>query len=1056
MSQNKWMGYSLLLGLLLLGSQALNGQVLPVGGTVTSASKGKPIKGVEVAVKDTKKKVETDKEGRYELQVERDFYSPGAATVLVFTHKDYKLYEIEIVDEQELDVSLLPIGAVPVNTFRTGTAAGISQEQLPFAATAITEPLLLNEVPAANISGGWQGKAPGLTVHQSGYEPGQNAYLQLRAASVLANGQSPLLMIDGIYLQSNDLADFNADDLERVEILQGAAASAPYGSQGGNGVIQLFTRTGQQLGVGETRITYRGEYGYSEPTNRYALSERTNREIVEADGPQPVLGAVVDSLRYNNPLPNLQDYQSDLLFENGAYSSHYLSMEGKTSSTSFMVSGQRLRDQGIIRGEDGQARNILRANLDHQAGKRLHLSFRSQYTQQTQGALPLMATNPSDYLAGALYLTPIFGLDAPNEEDGTPFDWDIDNTGGAITNPLYLRENLRQSATRSRLVGSFDANLQVTRWLRLDYCATLDRLTNQYQQFLEKGFLSRQLPSGFTDLASAGTVGSNGGGIRQNTTLQNYFTSSAGFRVQRSFLGLSSRIRGGFLYENSTYNFNGAAGEDLAVEGVASLDNPQSQLSITSTEEEMVGYNLFLLADADYRDKFIFSAAIRQERSSLFGENAQWPGFQRAAIAYRLSEDIKLRFFQELKLRAAIGSAGIRPQYGQRFETFALVNGTLTKQNLGNDQLRPSTVSELEVGADMTFLRAFSIGATYAQTVTSDQIVFTPLSGGAGFQGQWRNAGTVEAEVYEASLNIDLAELTKIKHTGLRWDITAVGQRIVPTVTELGVPQYATGPGLANTDFFTVQEGLAPGTMLGEVFARGIDDLANQPDLPLNEYTLNDLGYIVRQDQIGTPNERPVKVLDDAGNPLLRPIGDPNPDARIGIANQFTFRGIQLYALLDWKIGGDLYNYTRQQLYANGRHADLDEDTGVATSFYTEGLYNDGAPTAYFVEDGSFLLLREAALSYVFDKTALLFLGGHVERIKLSLIGRNLFTSTDYSGFHPDITSAAQSPNLLSNRQVGGLGSNVFTPGGDPGLFALDGFGYPARRTFTFSVQITL
>jgi len=1048
----QWMAILLLLSLPTI-SYAQN---LPVSGVVTSVKKGKPIKGVLVEVKGTRKSVKTDSDGQYEIPVDRNFYTPSPAPVLIFTHKDYEEQAVEVVDDREINVSLFPVGEKDMNSFLTGTASGIANEGVPFSAYRVDDPLLINQVPAANIASGLQGKVPGLVATQAGFEPGQNAYLQLRAANSLANGQQPLILVDGIYLQNAMLADFNADDIEKIEVLPGAAASAVYGSQGGNGVIQIFTRTGKSLGVGDTRITYRGEYGFSEPANTYALNEFTNREIVNPQGPQPILGPENEDLIHDTPLPNLQNYQEDLLFQNGTYSSHYLTMQGKTTNTHFMVSGQRFSDEGILQGQEGLTRHSLRANLDHQAGKRLHLSFRSQYSSQQKDGLPDMAAGAADYLFNALAITPIFSLQAPNEEDGSDFDWDIDNTGGNITNPLYLRDNIKQSVSRNRLAGSFDARLQAREWLSFDYQATLDYLTNQYEYFVDKGYLSTTAPGNFSNLVTAGVSGSNGGAIRQNTSLQNYFTSTAGFRLEKSWLGLSTRLRAGFLYENGTHNFRGAAGEDLSVEGVQSLDNPQQNLSITSEEEQLIGYNTFLVADADYKNKFFFSGAYRREQSSLFGEDAGWPSFYRIGGAYRMSEDINLKFFQELKFHAAIGTAGIRPAFAQRFETYALSNGVLSKQTLGNEQLLPARSQELEVGINMTFLKGFSLNGAYTQVTTEDQIIFSPLSGGAGFQGQWRNAGTVEADVYEASLNIDLAKLMKVRNRGFSWDITGVGQRVEQVITSLGVSPYTTGPGLPNTDIFLMQEGLAPGTMAGEVFATSIEDLANQPEINLTELAVNDLGYIVRSEDMGTPDERPIKVLDESGNPVVRPIGDINPDFRLGIANRLAFKGLQLYALFDWKMGGDIYNYTRQQLYQNERHADLSANDQVAAPFYTEGLYNNGIANHHFVEDASFFMLREASISYTFDQSKLSFFGDALESIQLSLIGRNLFTKTDYSGFHPDISSGMQGGNLLSSRQPNGLGSNIYTPGGDTALFGIDGFGYPARRTFTFSLSVTL
>jgi TonB-linked SusC/RagA family outer membrane protein len=1030
-------------------------QSLPVSGTVTDISNGKPLEGVDIQVKDTDNKVVTDEDGNYDIFVKRNFFTPSPPPVLVFSHKDYEKVEIEVVDDQMLNVSLKSRSeSGQVKVFCTGTAQDINCTSLPFSGQLLDDPLLINQVPAVNVSSSLQGKVAGLSTFQPGYQPGQDAYLQFRAANTLSNGQHPLILVDGIYLSNISLADINTDDIERIEILSGAASSAAYGSQGGNGVIQIFTRTGNEVGIGKTQVRYRGEFGFSEALNTYALSEFTNRNVLDPTGAQPILGDVTADGIQDTPLPNLRNYQNDVLFQNGSYNSQYLSIAGKTSTTRFMASAQYLKDQGIIQAMDGFTRYSVRANLDHQAGKRLHLSFRSAYTNQQQDALPQMATGPANYLTNALFLTPIFNLNVPNEEDGSTYDWDIDNTGGNITNPEYLKKHIDQQSSRNRLLGSFSAELKATDWLSFDYTATLDYYNQQYRYFIEKGYLSTAIPGGFSNFTTAGYIRSDGGAYQQNTSLRNFLTSTTGFKIQRSWLGFSTNLRGGVMYENNTYQFNGAAGEDLAVEGIRSLDNPRQNLRISSEEQQIIGYNAFLIADADYKDKYIFSGAYRMEQSSLFGGDTNWPGFYRASAAYRISEDLSLKFFQDLKIHAGIGTAGIRPAFNQRFETYALINGTLEKQTLGNDALLPIRSTELEVGLTTTFLNAFSLQANYVKVTNEDQIIYVPLSGGAGFAGQWRNAGTLEANVYEGIFNIDVAKLLKMNTKSFRWDITATGQKIDQSITALNVPAYSTGPGIENSAVFRMEEGGSPGAIYGEVFATTVEELTTQNDINITEYTLNDLGYIVRVDELGTPDERPVKLLDENGNPVLQAIGNTTPDFRMGFSNRFAFKGLQLYALVDWKIGGDIYNLSKQQLYGHERHADLSKHE-TSASFFSEGLHNEGVANMHFVEDGSFVMLREAALSYTFDKMQLSFLGGAVESVKLALIGRNLFTATDYSGIHPDISSATPGENVLTSRLNGGLGSNVYAPAGDPALFAIDGFGYPARRTFSFSLEAT-
>ncbi|MCB9263892.1 MAG: SusC/RagA family TonB-linked outer membrane protein [Lewinellaceae bacterium] len=1047
----------LIVGVLVLGSGNLFAQELLVRGTVISADTGKPLAEASVAAKGSGKKTLTGKDGSFEISVEQSFFTPAPPPILSFSLAGYQTLEVNVSGQSRIEVALAPKSSKLSESIFTGTAAGQAKAAMSYSAGAVDEELLSLAAPPY-LATSLQGKVAGLYASQTGGQPGQDGYLQLRSATSLANGQHPLVIVDGIYMNGeNPLVDINPDDVEKIEVLKGAAASSFYGSQGANGVIQVFTRRGSGLRVGDTRVTYRGEVGYSEVPGAYPINTATNREILDPAGPQPVLGALEADEAYDTPLPNLQDYQKDILFRKGAYQSNYLSVQGRAESTNFLVSAHRLQDEGAIQGFDGYTRHSFRANLEHQLSNRFSLQLSSMYASSRQEVLSPISNGPGSFLANTLLLTPIFGLDAGNEEDDSEFDWDIDNTGMGITNPLYWRENTEQNLSRRRLMGSIGASYRPKDWLKLNYAASLHRSSHDYEHFVKKGFLSTTRPGLFGPQVTAGVEGSNGGAILQSQRVDSYFTSQVDATVQKTFSGFNLAARGGFLYEDLTMDYAEGRGENLAFEGVHSLDNAQSNIKASSLMEEAVAYSSFLVADADYKKKYIFSGLFRREESSLFGPEQRWHSYYRVAGAYRLTEDIKMKFFQELKLRAAVGTAGNRPAFGQRFESYELINGVVAKNTLGNAFLSPSRTTETEVGIDATFLKGFTLEFNYVKSKTEDLILLMPLSGASSFTGQWQNAGALESTIYEGSLHTDFSRLFKIKNSDFRWGLTTTFSRIEPAVTQLDIPAYNTGPGLESSNFFRVEEGLPVGAMVGEVFATSLDQLPEQVDIDPNEYTLNDLGYVVRKDQLGTPEERPYRLMDEEGNPVIAPIGDINPDFRVGFAHIIAYKGLKLYTLFDWKKGGAVYNLARQYLYGDGRHADVGRYPDVAAGFFEgNGLYNEGRPNNHFVEDGSFFMLREAALSYTLQSTRLQhFLGGFVESIQFSLIGRNLFTKTNYSGFHPDVASVPALGYNLSSRFAGQPGSDVRTPGGSPGLFPVDAFNYPLRRSFSFSLQLT-
>lgn len=1039
----------------------LFGQEITVRGKVSSSIDGFPLYGVNIQVKGSEYGTSTDKEGNYELTIEVSsyadfFYYRGNITpILVFSYTGFRTLEVPVNARKEIDIVLQPEATELGEVVITGTALGKSTKLMSYAIGKLNNDVL-EAVPSNNFGVGLQGKVSGLRVNQTGGQPGQGVFFQIRSANSIANGQQPLIIVDGIFLNGTTLADLNPDDIDRIEILKGSAGASLYGSQAANGVIQIFTKRGKGLNIGETKITYRGEIGLAEPTKLYDINKFTNREILNPNGPQPVLGNPSPDNIHNTPLPNFQDYQNEFLFQQGLYHSNYLSISSHDKKTSFFASGQRLDEDGIIQNISGYERNNFRLNIDHQIGNKFDVQISSMFTNSNSNLLPLTSNGPNNYLSTTLFMTPIFDLTAANEEDGSPYDWDIDNTGLSTTNPLYDQSNIEQDILRNRLMTAFKANYYLKDWLVLNYSMSLDHSVNDYKLFLKKGYLSNNLPGLFGAQATFSQQ-SNGGGIHRSNRIANYFTSRANIRIQQSAGDFNTGLRLSYLYEKFDATFNEGRGENLAVTDIRSLDNAQSNIFISSERQDVIAHSGFAIGDFDYKGKYILSGLFRMEASSLFGTSERLANYYRASAAYRLTEDLKIKGIQELKLRGSIGTAGIRPTFEQRFETFDLINGSATKNTIGNINLRPALSTEIEVGLNMTFLRAFDLEANYAQINTTDQILLVPLTAASGFRGQWQNAGTVDATVYEGTLNIDFAKLFRFEEKGWKWDLTTTFDRIEQTVSELNVPAYTTGPGLQQSSLFLIEEGQPLGTMYGEVFATAAEQLAGTGIENPEEYVLNAAGYLVHQDLIGTPNEVPVKLVDDLGNPILQPLGNINPDFRIGFSNLLQFGGFSLYTLVDWKKGGSIYNMTKHWLFRDQRHAEVSTYPNIAASFFgSEGLYNVLVPNNHFVEDGSYVMIREASIGYTFRATQLQSLfGDTVDQIKLTLQGRNLWTLTDYSGFHPDVTTPPRGENTLTNRFQNALGSDLRTPNGDPSLFLVDAFSYPLTRSYSFSLQVT-
>ena len=993
-----------------------------VSGTVSDEN-GLPLIGATVVISGTSSGTTTDFDGNYKINA-------NTGDVLNFSYVGYSDQNITVSASNTINTTLQPDNTLD-EVVVTGSASGKSIKELSFALGQVNNELLEN-VPQANAGQALQGKISGVSISPSGGQPGSDVSIQLRTANSIATGQNPLIILDGVILEGG-LADINTEDIERIEVAKGAAGASLYGSRAANGVIQIFSKRGKYSD--KVNVTYRSEIGFRNVNTEYDLAT-THKFLMLPDGSDFDLstgsrqldpdGFADNPYPAGSPLYNNQDR----VFQTGQFNSHFASVNGGSENSRYLFSYSRLDDEGIFKEVDSYRRDNFRLNLDNKISEKLNLKTSMFYGNSRRDA-GINAGSTGNVLFSTLMTEPIHDMLAPNEEDGSPYNYDFDTIDGNNRNPLYSLANNDREERRNRVLGNVALDYKVTPWLTLNGSYSYDYENNTFENYIPKGFLSDS-PDG-----QAQNIGfiqrSNFNGRAQNTRFNALFHNS--FGTDDAF-NLNFRLS--YLNERYNSSFNNAEGYNLAVTDIRSLDNIKDRPALASESQTIISDSYFAIADFDYKGKYIFSGVVRREGSSLFGPDTRWANYYRASLAYRLTEDFEIPGVQELKLRASYGTAGIRPTYEMRFETFTLQNGSATKSSLGNNELKPAKTGELELGINIDFLDRFSFEFNYVKAVTDDQILNVPLSAATGFGSQWRNAGEVEGTTLEASLNYDI-----IKNENFSWNMGIVWDKSKQKITRLDVPSYLTGPGTQNTTFFRVEEGQNFGIMYGTDFIQSLSDLPS--GLDSNDYLVNSEGYVVD----AATGSTPVARVDDEGNAFFV-IGDITPDFRMGINTTLKYKDFSFYTLFDWKQGGDIYNRTNQWLYRDTRHA-ASANSQVPASFYA-GLYNTGNPSSAFIEDGSFVKLRELSLYYTLDGKKM---GNIIESMRIGFIGRNLITWSNYTGFDPEITNQAESNRSnLTSRDTNGLGNDANTPGGDPNVFKVDNFPYPTTKSYSFSVQL--
>lgn len=1027
-----------LFGLLVIGTSVLfSQQTRVITGTVTSAVEGEgAMPGVSVTVPGTTIGTYTDVNGKYTLNV------PSTARVLVFSFIGMKIQEVPIEGKSVIDVvmeqDLMNLDEIIV----TGVAAGTPRKKMAVSVEKV-DAEKLKEVTAGSASTALQGKVSGLTVINASGQPGRAATILVRGATQITGSQDPLIILDGAIMEGT-LADINVDDIESIEVVKGASAAALYGSRAGNGVIAVTTRRGNLISEGKTEIIVRNEYGMNTLAKKYNLA--THHAFVLADDYENYSYTKYAGVTYpanyhaseggltgsryletdqymDNPYMTLYDHESDIFAGNDFYT-NYISVGSNLSKTNFLVSFENNVQSGLLVETSGYKRNSFRLNVDHKISPKLSVSASNLYvrstTQDPGGA--------NEYNGGIFFnillLEPDADLKFPNP-DGQPYLFIPNYWQSEQENPLYNLWKLEDLTVRDRILGTYQAKYNITDYLNVEgkyafeYSPTTYRSYSPYDTYTRSGGASIY-SQGYLQLSSRAL-------FSRNAQVTVNFSKKVG--------DFNIRAKASYLFEKATYNSTTTTGYDFALKGVPSFDAIAGNKSITSYKDAILAKNYFGILYIDFRDKYIFDGMARYDGSSLFGADARWNPYYRVSGAYRISEDLKLPGVQEMKIRAAYGTAGQRPGFADQYEVMNISGGNVSKLQLGNRLLKPSLSKEWEVALNLDFLNRFSLEVSRSETNTTDQILTIPLAVQyGGWPSQVQNAGALNSKVWEATLNTQV-----IKTKGITYNINLLFDRVRTKITELNAPPFQTGPQGQEADkCFYVREGETLGAMYGYSFVKSLEEMQLQlaPTDNIDNYTVNSDGFVILKGTEGTTSEAPIKKLDENGKLWYGKIGDSNPKFKMSMTHTFVYKGIGLYALLEWKNGGDIYNKSAQWLTRDDRHGMMDQfgkpDYLKKAIPYYKAFYDINNFNDFWVEDGSYLKLREASISYTLPAATLKnFANGFMKGIKIALVGKNLFTLTNYSGYDPEVAT---------NNGVQ--------------YFSYDFMGYPNYRSYSASIEI--
>ena len=1057
---------------LLFAVTGLSAQETVVSGTVTGANTGDPLPGANITITNTNYGGATDINGNYSFQVPASGETVELEVRFIgyySTTSNIALTSGNVTQDFVLDEDVLEMDAVVI----TGLVDATPQVKSPLSTGKVSGEAL-ERVPATSPASALYGKVAGVKVVQGGGQPGDSPSILLRGpTSINAYGRSqdPLYIIDGVVIDpsvsGSPLSDIPGDDIESIEVVKGAAGASMYGARAANGVIQIRTKRGNALAQNQTKIRFRSEFGTNDLPKTLAVNkshaylQNSSGDFVDADGniiDPRAIGRASDVFKKSDgtSVSGIEFYDNEYkyvstgevgdpkeslspggynqmrrFFSENDQNSQTVTISRNMENTNFSVGIGNMNQSGVMSEISGLSRQNVRLNVDHKFRNTLDVSFTSLISQTERD----MIASTFGGLYSITFMAPDADLTKIDPSTGNLYIRPDPNS--VEENPLYfLRYNDRDDFRR-RVMSSMSLKWSPVSWANITGSLSYDRSNQSYNS---------HYPIGFIDINGAGT--NVDGRYIKTTAFDQGINGDVRFMATRTFGDLTAKLTASSLYEQAKYDGFDADGRDFAVGGVRNLSNTAADdRYLSSWQQEVTGISNMGGVMLDYDDKYIADFFFRKEGSSLFGPDDRWHNYSRFAVAYRISEEPFwfLPMFNEFKLRLTSGTAGSRPRFTARFETWDISGGVASKGNLGNKALIPEFQTETEMGFDATLLDRFSLSATYVAATTENQILYVPLAGYYGYGNQWQNAGTLDNESIEAEFN---AALVNTRSFSWELGVTYYSQ-MKSEITKLDIPAYRRGP-------FYIKEGEPMGSMWGAKWVENVSDLPSEATA--SEFDTNDDGYVVwvgsgngwkdgiSKELWGTTSADgykwgiPIKQLDDEGSNFMK-LGETLPDFDLGVSNTLRFGGLEIYALIDGQVGGNIYANTNQWGLRELKLGIVDQ-AGKAEGekkpgLYYATLYDVNATNSHFVEEGTFFKLRELSVTYSLNRNQLgNVLGGAISKVSVGVVGRNLITWTDYTGYDPEVGRAGDFD----------LGSAV--------IARYDGFGYPNFRTISGVFEI--
>jgi len=949
--------------LMILCVQNIMAQKRTVSGIVTD-SKNEPLIGVNVTIKNASTTgTITDIDGKYSLEI------PSGNSVLVFSYIGYSTQEVKVSNRSVVDIvlkddmqALEEVVVVGYGTMKksdlTGSVSSITSDNFKLGTDLTPQQLM-------------QGAFSGVNISQNSGKPGGSNTIRVRGGTSITASNDPLYVIDGVPISTsagvnqsnigssttdffdqepiNPLSNINPNDIESINILKDASATAIYGSRGANGVIMITTKKGK---AGMRQLDYSFNLGVSTVAKKLdVLTGDEYRKTVSE------LGLTLDDKGQNT------DWQ-DVIFRTAISQNHYVSFMSGSENTSYRASAGYSNQNGVMEGSGMKSANA-RMNINHKAlNDKLKLNMNISYGETNSDQAPVSNTVGSEMGSSMLYEAYVFNPTYPiYNEEGDYYD-----VPPYRVNPVSFSKELLDERATSQFLGNLTADWNFYKPFTLQVNAGYNKNTINRNSYISKSNLLGNGNNGYVTVQKLSDYS------KLLETILKYNQSFGKHNID-AMVGYSWQY---FYSEGQTTKAYGFLSDNFKWYSLAAA---QTVESVSSYAESNTLISMYGRINYNYADKYLLTATVRRDGSSRFGSGNKWGIFPSVAASWRISQE---DFFQndimsDLKLRASFGITGSQEigNYNSLSTLGASTNGYLVggekitivlPQQYTNPDLKWEQTAQTDIGIDFGFLNGKIRGSIdYYYKKTTDLLLSVAVPSPSLITTQIANVGTVTNQGIELDLSFDL-----MRTKNFAWDANLNLSHNKNEVVSLSNGQWTgdnmqvapcQGQGLSGTYAQLIMPGQPIGTFYGKRFIGVVDGV---------EQFAND------------------------GEPEV--IGCAQPDLTFGLGTNLQYKNWTLSLNFRGSIGNDVYNCTANNL------AYLSNLPGrnVLKEAVTSGVNRDQAKvySSRFIEDGSFVRLDNLSLGYNFSLPKL-----YISNARVFVSAQNLFVITGYSGADPEVNS---------------------------------------------------